>query len=255
MLSAGVDRRHAERQTAAWLAEHVAERHQGVVERELAAGGRAQRHVRDVMHAEPRLGRVDKQPGHPLVGAILVYQPDEQDAEVAAEGVGDVELAPVNHVAVGGAPGGGPQRARVRARVRFGQPEPAEPAPGEQRLEEALGLLGTGGRTKHAGHHALYVDGGPQRPPAAAGLLHQDRLHHHRQLVSPGRLRHAAADVAEVVQLGQQLPGERAGLLVRRHKRRHLLVEKGSHRVTQCALVLVQQRRHESPTNRFDTFS
>jgi len=66
---------------------------------------------------------------------------------------------------------------------------------------------------------------------------------------------YAAADVAEVVELRQQLPRERAGLLVFRHQRRHLLVEKGPHRVTQCPLVLVQQCRHESPTNRFDTFS
>ena len=222
------------------LPQQVARGDHGVLEHQLAAARAAHRHVRDVVDGELRLGRVDQERRDPEIDAPLVQVPRDQDPEVAAERVGDVDLAAVHDEPIPLATRRGAQGARVRAGLGLGEGEPAEPAAGEHRLQEPGPLGRIPGPAQEHGDHPLHVEGRAQRPPAAAGLLHQDREHHRAHLVAAVLATDHPADVAELVQPRKDVPGELAALLTGGHERGHLLVEVAAHRALEILLVRAQ---------------
>ena len=101
-------------------------------------------------------------------------------------------------------------------------------------------MLG-GAASQRARHHALDIDGGAQRTPRAACLLHENRLHHRGQPVSARLDRDPAADVSELGQLCQQFPREGAGSFMIGDQRGNPLVHERAHRLLQLQLVIVEE--------------
>ncbi len=171
---------------------------------------------------------------------VVVDHPRENHTEVTAQRVRDVDLAAIEHVAIPASASPHLQRSGIGSGVGLGEAEPPEPGAVEHRHQESLPLLG-GAAGQGARHHALHVDGGAQRTPAAAGLLHQNRLHHRGQAVAARFDRDPAADVPESGQLGKQFPREGACAFMLGDQRSDPLVHERAHGLLQRQLVVVEE--------------
>jgi len=153
-----------------------------------------------------------------------------QHAEVAMDAVGDPELLAADPVMVAAVFGARFDARHVRAVVGLGDGHPVAQLAGQQRHQKALFLRERAVAVQQQRENVERVHHHAQRQPRVAGLFHQNGPVGKAHAEAAALFGQQAAQVAELLQLRQQVPGEFTLFLALGNARDNALAHEAAHR-------------------------